>query len=99
MLTDNANGYVVALIGNGGRTAPLTDIIAGSGNNTGNETFATLIPGIFNGVQAHNSSPTFLFKDTAILCYGSYFTYQFTAVDSVDHDSISYSFVPAFKFR
>jgi len=95
VLTDNANGYVVALIGNGGRTAPLTDIIAGSGNNTGNETFATLIPGIFNGVQAHNSSPTFLFKDTAILCYGSYFTYQFTAVDSVDHDSISYSFVPA----
>lgn len=92
-LVDNADGYLLAMIGNGGRICPLTDIVSGSNCNTGNETFVTKIPGLLNGVQVHNSSPTFLFKDTAVLCYGAYFTYQFTAVDSIDHDSVSYAFV------
>lgn len=51
------------------------------------------IPGIINGVDYHtNSSPSFLFKDTAVICYGQYFEYQFTAQDAANNDSISYSF-------
>lgn len=51
------------------------------------------IPGKINGVDYHtNSSPSFLFKDTAVICYGQYFEYQFTAQDNADKDSISYSF-------
>ena len=90
VLTDNNAGYLITMIGNGGRTSPLLDITL---LQEGNETFVAKIPGLVNGVQAHNSSPSFIFKDTAVICYGAYFTYQFSAVDSIDHDSVSYSFV------
>ena len=54
------------------------------------------IPGTINGVDYHiNSTPTFLFRDTALICFGQHFDYQFTAVDTLDHDSLSYSFGPA----
>ena len=54
------------------------------------------IPGVIGGLDYHkNSTPTFQFKDTVLICYGQKFEYQFDAIDTLDHDSISYSFGPA----
>jgi gliding motility-associated-like protein len=54
--------------------------------------YTNTIPGIINGVSyAKNSSPVFAQRDTAIVCFNSPFTFDFSAVDS-DGDSLSYSF-------
>jgi gliding motility-associated-like protein len=43
----------------------------------------------------NNSSPKFIFNDTAVVCAGNPFSISFTATD-VDGDSLSYEFVSAF---
>jgi gliding motility-associated-like protein len=87
-LPDNINGYLIAAQ-DANRVTGIINIV--NSVNTG-ISFVGNIPGIINGVDYHvNSSPLFIFKDTAIICYGAKFNYQFTAIDS-DNDSLTYSF-------
>ena len=87
-LADNTNGYLIAAQ-DANRINGIINIT--SSQSTG-ITFLGSIPGTINGVDYHvNTSPTFIFKDTAIVCYSSKFTYQFTATDA-DQDVLTYSF-------
>lgn len=89
-LPNNVNGYTIGVTSTGRRVADLVNI---SNSSSTSLAMTAQIPGTINGVNYHtNSSPTFLFKDTAIICYGNHFEYQFTAEDNIDRDSISYSF-------
>lgn len=61
------------------------------------ETYSIKIPG-FNApiTNAHvNSSPKFVFNDTAIICGNNAFTFNFNAIDP-DGDSLVYTFCNAF---
>ena len=87
-LPDNAHGYILA-IQDSRRSSGIINI-----NNSGTTgiTFTNGIPGTINGVDYHiNSSPSFVFKDTTIICHNSSFLYQFSATDA-DGDSLSYAF-------
>ncbi len=87
-LADNANGYLIAAQ-DANRSADIINIVSSAGTGI---TFLASIPGTINGTDYHvNSSPNFIFKDTAIICYNSSFQYQFEATDA-DADSLSYSF-------
>ncbi len=46
---------------------------------------------------AFNSSPSFLIKDTALICSNKRFKLDFVAIDSVDNDSLSYEFCAAYE--
>ncbi len=61
------------------------------------ETYSIAIPGLNQGITgAHiNSSPKFIFNDTAIVCGNNLFSIDFTAIDP-DGDSLVYSFCNAF---
>lgn len=87
-LPDIAAGYVLA-VQDALRVSGIINI-----SNSGNSgiTITGLIPGTINSVDYHkNSSPDFLFLDTAIICYNGNFSYPFQATDA-DGDSLSYSF-------
>ncbi|MEO7529864.1 MAG: PKD domain-containing protein [Sediminibacterium sp.] len=87
-LTDNVNGYLI-VVSDARRITNIKNIP--NSNNTG-ITFTATIPGIIDGVDYHiNSSPTFDFKDTALICYNSKFKYQFSASDK-DGDQLTYVF-------
>ena len=59
-------------------------------------TYTITIPGFNTSPAAPmNSSPLFIFNDTAVVCGGSQFTLNFTATD-LNGDSLVYSFVDAF---
>jgi len=89
-LPNTSNGYVIGVTTSGYRVDGLINI---ENSSTSGLALSAQIPGTINGVDYHtNSSPTFLFKDTALICYASPFTYQFAAIDVIDHDSLSYSF-------
>jgi gliding motility-associated-like protein len=63
-------------------------------NNYGN-TYTTTIPGTASDASfAQNSTPKFAEKDTAIVCYNSPFTLDYSATDA-DGDSLVYSLCPA----
>ncbi len=82
-------GYILA-IQDAFRTSGIVNITNSSSDGI---TINATIPGTVGGVDYHtNSSPTFLFNDTAIVCYNGTFQYPFSAVDNIDHDSLSYSF-------
>ncbi len=87
-LPDNSAGYVLAV-----QDALRVDGIVNITNSASDGiTLTATMPGTINGTDYHtNSSPTFIFKDTAIVCYQGSFTYQFAATDA-DGDSLSYSF-------
>ena len=87
-LPDIAAGYILTV-----QAALRTDgIINISNSGSDGITMNATIPGTINGVDYHkNSSPNFVFKDTAIICYNGTFTYPFSATDA-DGDSLSYSF-------
>lgn len=82
-------GYILAV-----QDAYRTDgIINISNSGSDGITINATIPGTINGTDYHtNSSPSFAFNDTAIICYNGNFTYPFSATDQVDGDSLSYSF-------
>lgn len=55
-------------------------------------TYTSKIPGVNNGVRvSNNSSPVFAQRDTAVVCFNTPFTFDFSAVDA-DGDSLSYTF-------
>jgi len=87
-IPDNTAGYTLSV-----QDALRIDGIVNIANSaTDGITLTATMPGIINGTDYHtNNSPTFLFKDTAIVCYQGAFTYQFEATDA-DGDSLSYSF-------
>ncbi len=87
-IADNAGGYILSV-----QDALRVDgIVNISGSANSGITMTATMPGTINGKDYHtNNSPTFLFKDTAIVCYQGSFSYQFEAVDA-DGDSLSYSF-------
>ncbi len=104
-LPDDANGYTIGVTSSGHRVEGIVNIYDAGCSDCQNKTqtcysscatglaMTAEIPGTINGVDYHiNSSPKFLFKDTAVICFGSYFEYQFAAIDTLDHDSLSYSF-------
>jgi len=54
--------------------------------------YSTNISGIINGVDyTKNSNPSFVQRDTVLLCYNAPFTFDFSASD-IDGDSLSYYF-------
>jgi hypothetical protein len=64
-------------------------------SNQWGATFSIKIPGLNSGATApQNSSPKFIFNDTAVVCNNSPFILDFSATDS-DGDSLSYSFCDA----
>lgn len=86
-LPNNADGYIVA-VQDANREAGIVNIANSTGTGI---TMSAIIPGVITGVDYHiNSSPDFLFTDTAIICFGNPFQYQFIAND-LDHDSLSYA--------
>lgn len=64
--------------------------------NSVGATFITNIPGTTLLSTGNNNSAKFVIKDTSIVCAGNPFTLDFGATDSVDHDSLSYSFCTAY---
>ena len=87
-LPDNTAGYVLSV-----QDALRVDGIINITNSASDGiTLTAMIPGTINSVDYHkNSSPNFLFLDTAIVCYNGNFSYPFKATDA-DGDSLSYSF-------
>lgn len=65
-------------------------------SNQWGETFSIKIPGTRSGATAPlNTSPKFVFNDTAVVCAGNPFTLDFAATDA-DGDSLVYSFCDAY---
>ena len=85
----NPNGYTLAVQ----RCCRIAGIVNVSGNSsTIGISYTNKIPGTINGVDySNNSSPVFAQKDTAIVCYSSPFSFDFSATD-IDGDIINYSF-------
>ncbi len=87
-LPANSNGYIIAAQ-DANRIAGIVNIV--NSVSTG-ISFTATIPGTLNETDYHvNTSPYFNFTDTAIICYNSKFTYQYSATDA-DGDSLTYSF-------
>ncbi|MFY7898844.1 MAG: PKD domain-containing protein [Chitinophagaceae bacterium] len=94
-LANNANGYIIACQ-DAYRTAGIINLVNSSSNGI---SFTANIPGRINGTDYHvNTSPIFAFKDTAVVCYSSKFSYPYSATDE-DGDSLSYSFGDAISGR
>ena len=56
-------------------------------------TYSNKIPGTINGVNYwNNSSPNFVQRDTALICFSTPFTLDFSATDPDPGDSIAYTF-------
>ena len=75
------------------RCCRITGIVNVSGNSANiGISYSNTIPGTINGVDySNNNSPVFAQKDTAIICFNNYFTFDFSATDA-DGDKIVYSF-------
>lgn len=67
-----------------------------SPSNSVGETWSVKIPGTAIAGAETNSSARFSQNDTAIICEGNSFTFDFSATD-VNSDSLVYSFVPAYS--
>ena len=88
-LANISAGYIVA-VQDAYRTTGIINIANSSSDGI---TINANIPGTINGTDYHtNSSPSFTFNDTAIICYNGSFSYPFSASDNIDDDSLSYSF-------
>lgn len=88
----NAPGYIASFQ----RCCRIGGIVnvGGASNNLGN-TYSIRLPG--NAISANhleNSSPIFAEKDTAIVCFKSTFSLDYSAIDP-DGDSLTYEFSPA----
>lgn len=86
-VTNNTNGYYVAVQ----RCCRITGIINVSNSSTVGITYTNKLPGVVSGQDYYaDNSPVFAQKDTAVLCYNSPFTFDFSATD-IDNDSLVYS--------
>ena len=90
-LADNTEGYTVTEQ----ECCRINGIINIANSSNYGITNTNTIPGVINGViYRANTSPVYAQKDTAVICYNSYFTIDFSAED-IDGDSLSYSFCSA----
>jgi len=89
----SANGYTIAFQ----RCCRINGIInIQSPSSDNGDTWTIKIPGTNNGAIApQNSSPRFIFNDTAEICANNFFKFNFTATDP-DGDSLVYEFAPAY---
>ncbi|MBU3743997.1 MAG: PKD domain-containing protein, partial [Sediminibacterium sp.] len=85
----NPDGYTLTVQ----RCCRITGIVNVAGNSSDiGVSYTNTIPGTINGVDySNNSSPVFAQKDTAIVCFNNYFTFDFSATDA-DGDKIVYGF-------
>lgn len=91
-LAPSADGYIISKQ----RCCRIAGIVNIPNSNNFGETYTIKIPGLNNGVTAPmNTSPNFIFKDTAVVCANNPFAFDFKATDA-DADSLSYSFVAAY---
>ncbi|MBG9377457.1 gliding motility-associated C-terminal domain-containing protein [Panacibacter sp. DH6] len=95
-LTDNDAGYVLAYQNCCRADAANVLNSASSINGSPGVTYDCIMPGKDVLPSGTNSSATFNLKDTALVCYQSNFTLDFSARDE-DGDSLSYEFVPAYQ--
>ncbi len=65
-------------------------------SNSVGETWTVKIPGTAVAGAETNSSARFSQNDTAIICEGNSFTFDFSATD-INNDSLVYSFAPAYS--
>ncbi|BAV09186.1 cell surface protein [Filimonas lacunae] len=87
-LNNNTNGYIIAVQ----RCCRIAGIINVTNSATVGITYTNHIPGVLNQQDYYNNnSPIFAQKDTAVICYNSPFTFDFSATD-IDGDSLVYSF-------
>lgn len=92
-LAPSTDGYIISKQ----RCCRITGIsnIAGASQNYG-ATFTIKIPGTNAAPTAPlNTSPKFIFNDTAVVCGNNPFSINFNATD-LDGDSLAYSFVDAY---
>ena len=88
-LPDNPDGYTLTVQ----RCCRISGIVNVSGNSANiGVSYSNTIPGVINGTDySRNSSPVFAQRDTAIVCFNSPFSFDFSASDA-DGDQIIYSF-------
>ena len=91
-LPNTPEGFIVAYQ----RCCRITGIqnIQAPSNSVG-ETWTIKIPGTAIAGAQTNSSARFSQNDTAIICQGGYFTFDFSATD-INNDSLVYAFTPAY---
>jgi gliding motility-associated-like protein len=89
-LPKTANGYLISWI----RYTRTGLDNASPGNGLG-ATFTTLIPGTDALPSGTNTCPTFVVKDTTVICKSTSFTLDYGASDA-DGDSLAFKFVPAY---
>ncbi|MEP6466103.1 MAG: T9SS type B sorting domain-containing protein [Parafilimonas sp.] len=82
-MPQNASGYLLTVQ----RCCRIAGIANVPNSNTTGLTYTVTIPG---GNNADNNSPVFKSNDTAAICYGSPFSFDFSATD-LDKDSLVYS--------
>jgi gliding motility-associated-like protein len=80
----NQNGYTLTVQ----RCCRIAGIANVPNSNSTGLTYTITIPG---GSNIADNSPLFKFNDTVAICYGSYFTFDFSAHDD-DGDSLAYTF-------
>ncbi|MBV9961897.1 MAG: gliding motility-associated C-terminal domain-containing protein [Parafilimonas sp.] len=84
----NTSGYVLTVQ----RCCRIAGIANVPNSNTTGLTYTLTIPG---GANSNDNSPVFSFNDTAAICYGSPFTFDFSAIDT-DGDSLVYALCSGF---
>ena len=88
-LPANSAGYILAVQ----RCCRIAGIVNVVNSGTVGVSYYNKIPGTINSIDySKNSSPVFAQKDTAVICYGTPFTFDFSATDVDPTDSISYAF-------
>lgn len=87
-VTNNTAGYVLAVQ----RCCRIAGIVNVPNSNAIGVTYTNTLPGMVNGLPFYNdNSPVFAQKDTAVVCFNSNFSFDFSATD-VDGDSLVYAF-------
>lgn len=87
-LPDIEGGYTLAVQ----RCCRINNIVNILGSAQAGVTYSTKISGIINGIDyTNNNNPSFVQRDTALICFSTPFTFDFGATDS-DGDSLAYSF-------
>ncbi len=96
-LPNSLDGYIIALQ----RCCRIDGIVnIQPRSNQYGATYQCTIPGTIAGVSPEaymNSSPIFNPNDAVAICYGSPFTFDFSATDAVDSDSIVYRLCNAYR--
>ena len=88
-LPANSAGYILAVQ----RCCRISGINNVVNSGTVGVSYYNKIPGTINNVDySKNSSPAFAQKDTAVICFGTPFTFDFSATDIDATDSIAYAF-------